>query len=94
MSKRKEVIARMKARLDEVKEELHRLEQKIGLEARETSRKTLDELHEKRVTAESRIEELDEAGEEGWEHMKDEAEKTWKAFKAGVDTFRDFSDHA
>lgn len=94
MSKRKEFVARMKAQLDEVKDELHRLEQKIGLEAREKSRNTLDELHDKRTAAESRIEELDEAGEEGWEHMKDEVEKTWKAFRAGVDAFRDFSDHA
>lgn len=94
MSKRKEIVTRLKAQLDEVKDDLHRLEQKIGLEAREKSRKTLDELHDKRTAAESRIEELDEAGEEGWEHMKDEAEKTWKAFRAGVDAFRDFSDHA
>ena len=97
MSKRDKFVARMKSQLDEAKAELHELESKAGnaqADVRDKYRKTIGELREKRVAAETTLEEIRRAGEETWEDLKDEAERTWTAFKAGVDAFRDFSDHS
>ncbi len=97
MSKRDEFVARMKAQLDEWGEELHTLESKVGdarADASNKYRQAIEELREKQAAAESRLEEIRRAGEEAWEELKDEAERTWAAFKAGLDAFRDFSDHS
>ena len=97
MSKRDKFIARMKLQLEEGKAELHKLESKVGnaqAGVREKYWQTIEELREKRVAAETKLEEIEHAGEEVWEDLKDEAERTWTAFKAGVDAFRDFSDHS
>jgi DNA repair ATPase RecN len=87
----------MKLQLDEGKAELHKLEAKVGnarADVSEKYRRTIEELHEKRLAAETRLEEIRHVGEETWEDLKDEAERTWTAFKAGLDAFRDFSDHS
>ena len=97
MSQRDKFIARMKSQLDEGKAELHKLESKIDSAqagVRERYRQTIEELREKRLAAETKLEEIERASEEAWEDIKDEAEKTWTAFKAGMDVFRDFSDHS
>ena len=97
MSKRDKFIARMKSQLDEGKAELHKLESKVGnaqAGVRAKYWQTIEELHEKRVAAETKLEEIESAGEEAWKDFKDEAERTWTAFKAGVDVFRDFLDHS
>jgi DNA repair ATPase RecN len=97
MSKRDKFIARMKSQLDEVKEELHKLELKVGntqAGVRDKYWKTIEELREKRLAAETKLEEIERSGEEAWEDLKDEAERTWKAFKAGVEVFREFSNHS
>ena len=97
MSKRDEFIARMKSQLDEGKAELHKLESKVEnaqADVRDKYRQTIEELREKRVAAETKLEEIGRAGEEVWEELKDEAERTWAAFKAGVDVFRDFLNHS
>jgi hypothetical protein len=46
------------------------------------------------VAAETKLEEIGRAGEESWEDLKDEVERTWTAFKASIDAFRDFSNHS
>ena len=97
MSKRDKFIARMKLQLEEGKAELHKLESKVGnaqAGVREKYWQTIEELREKRVAAETKLEEIEHAGEEIWEDLKDDAERTWTAFKAGVDVFRDFLDHS
>ena len=97
MSKRDQFIARMKSQLEEGKAELHKLESKVGNAqggVREKFWQTIEELREKRVAAESKLEEIERAGEEVWEDLKDEAERTRTAFKAGLDVFRDFLDHS
>ncbi len=97
MSKRDKFIARMKLQLEEGKAELHRLESEAGnaqAGIREKYLQTIDELREKRVAAETKLEQIERSGEEVWEDLKDEAERTWTAFKAGMDVFRDFLDHS
>jgi DNA repair ATPase RecN len=87
----------MKSQLDEGKAELHKLESKLGTvqaDVRDKYRQRVEELRQKRVEAEKKLEEIERVGEEAWEDLKDEAERTWAAFKAGVDVFRDFSDHS
>ena len=97
MSKRDKYIARMKSQLGEWKAELQELESKAGnaqADVKDKYRKTIEELYEKRVAAETKLEEIGRAGEESWEDIKDEVERTWTAFKASVDAFRDFSNHS
>jgi chromosome segregation ATPase len=97
MSKRDEYIARMRAQLDEWTADLHKLEAKAGsLEAdvADRYRHAIAELRDKRDEAEAKLENIRHAGEETWEELRDEAEKTWTAFRAGLDVFRDFSDHS
>jgi chromosome segregation ATPase len=87
----------MKSQLDEGKAELHKLESKVEnaqASVRDKYRQTIEELGEKLVAAETKLEEIELAGEEALKDLKDEAEKIWSAFKAGVDVFRDFSNHS
>lgn len=97
MSKRDKFIARLKSQLDEWTAELRELEYKAeqaGANVGHKYRQAIDELREKRADAETKLEQVKHAGEETWEDIKDEAERAWTAFKAGVDAFRDFSDHS
>jgi DnaJ-domain-containing protein 1 len=97
VSKRDRFIAAMKAHLDELSAELHRLEAKAGQAeagARRKYRQATAELHQQRLAAEAKLEELHHAGEEKWPELREESEKIWTAFKAGLDALRDFSDHA
>jgi len=97
MSKRDVFIAKMKSQLDEWKDELHKLEAKAGnAEAgvRDKYHEAIEELRERRATAEAKLDEIRHVGEEAWEELEDEAEKAWKALVASVDVFRDFSDHS
>ena len=74
MSKRDKFIARMKSQLEEAKAELHKLESKVGnaqASVREKYWQTIEELREKRVAAETKLEEIEHAGEEVWEDLKD-----------------------
>jgi hypothetical protein len=41
-----------------------------------------------------KLEEIRHAGEEAWEDLRDDAERTWTAFKTALDALRDFSDHS
>ena len=97
MSTRDKFIARMKAQLDELGAELHKLEAKAEntrSDLRDKYRQTMEELREKQAAAETRLGEIRHAGEETWEELKDEVERAWTAFKAGLDAVRDFSDHS
>ena len=97
MTERDKFIARMKLQLEEGKAELQRLESKVGnaqASVREKYLQTIEELREKRVTAETKLEQIERSGEEIWEDFKDEAERTGTAFKASMEVFRDFLDHS
>ena len=97
MSKRDKFVARMKLQLDEVKEDLHKLESAIGnaqAGVRDKYRKSIEELREKRLVVETKLDEIEHSGEEAWEDLKDETERAWTAFKAGVEVLRKFSDHS
>ena len=97
MSKRLNFVDKMKRQLDAWTAELHELEMKVeDFEERagERYRHAIAELHERRVAAETKLEEIRNAGEEVWQDLTEEAEKTRAAFKAGLDALRDFSDHS
>jgi hypothetical protein len=97
MSKRDEFVASMKSQLDEWGAELHKLEAKAGnAEAHlsERYRQAVAALRQKHLATETKLEEIRHSGEQSWEELKDEAERTWVAFKAGLDAFREFSDHS
>ena len=97
MSKRDVFIAKMKSQLDEWKAELHKLESKAAdaeAGARDKYHEAIEELRGKRAVAEAKLAEIRHAGEDAWEEIEEEAEKTWKALVVSVDAFRDFSDHS
>ncbi len=97
MSKRDKFIARMKSQLEEGKAELYKLESKVGNAqegVREKYLQTIRGLREKWVAAETKLEQIERSGEEVWGDLEEEAERTWTAFKAGMDVFRDFLDHS
>jgi DNA repair ATPase RecN len=97
MSKRDAFIASLKAQLDEWSEDLRKLEARVGKAetgVADKYRHAIAELHEKRAAAEAKLEALRHSSEETWEDHKDDAERIWTAFKAGLDVLRDFSDHA
>lgn len=97
MSTRSKFIARIKSQLDEGKSELHQLEARARnaqADIQEKYHHAAEELHKKRLLTEMKLEEIGQSSEEAWHEFKDDAEKAWAAFKAGLDAFRDFSDHS
>jgi DNA repair ATPase RecN len=97
MSTRDKFIARMKSQLDDWGAELDRLEsaaENARADLRHKYRQAIEELREKQAAAETRLGEISNAGEETWDELRDEVERAWTAFKASLDTLRDFSDHS
>ena len=97
MSKQAEFVERMKSLLAKATAELHRLESRtedLQSNASDKYRQAIDELHEKRIQAEDLLKNIERARESVWEHHSAEIEKTWTAFRAGIDTLHDFSDHS
>jgi membrane protein involved in colicin uptake len=87
----------MKAQLDAWGAELHELESRAEharADLKERYRRSIEELRDKQAAAENKLREIEHAGEETREDIKDEIERVWAAFKASLDAFRDFSDHS
>ena len=97
MSQKPEFIERMKALLDEGKNELEKLESSashLRHNSEEKYQTLLAEFHNKRQAAEKKLADIEAAGEDVWDEIRDEADKTWDAFKVGLDAFRNYSDHS
>jgi len=97
MPTRDRFIARMKAQLDDWSAELHSLEGKAGHlreDLRDSYRHAVQELHDRLTAVEARLGEIGHAGDDRWEHLRDEVERASKAFRAGLDAIREFSDHS
>jgi len=95
MSRKDDFIAGMQSRLAKWEAELNSLEAKLeGAEARVKDRylHAVQALRDKHRAIESKLDQI--RREDAWEELKDEVERIWVAFKAGVDAIRDFSDHS
>jgi chromosome segregation ATPase len=88
---RNEFIDKMKDRLDELDKEIEDLKQeadKFDAEAKKEYENRLHDLREKRRDAKRRIDDLQSAGEEQWQKVKDEAEHAWNALGNSFNYFR------
>ncbi|MGK7294271.1 MAG: hypothetical protein ACNS61_00415 [Candidatus Wenzhouxiangella sp. M2_3B_020] len=88
---RNEFIANMKDRLDDLDKEIEDLKRdadKFEGEAKKEYENRLHDLREKRREADRKITELQAAGEEKWQAVKDEAEHAWKALGNSFNYFR------
>ncbi|MGY6553670.1 MAG: sll1863 family stress response protein [Wenzhouxiangella sp.] len=90
-SKRQQFIEALKSRLDELNEDMERLE-KRAQEARgefeEKYAEQLVEMREKRDQMKEKLIELRASSEAHFERIKGEAEYTWKAFQNSVNYFK------
>ncbi|MEE9492024.1 MAG: hypothetical protein V3W04_01410 [Gammaproteobacteria bacterium] len=97
MSPKHEFIERMKTLLDEGKDELKDLESSarhLRSSSEDRYQRLLLDFHEKRLAAEKKLEDIEVAGEDVWDEIRDEAERTWSAFKTGLEAFRNYTDHS
>ena len=95
MSKRDEFVEKMKRRLDEWNTEIDGLDenvQKVKADLKEKYTAQIGELRKKGDEVEKKLEKTTAAGEDAWEKMKSEADRTWKALKDSVNTFKSHFD--
>jgi vacuolar-type H+-ATPase subunit H len=91
MSKRDEVIEKLKKQLDVMNQQIDELELKAGQvsgEAREKYREQMVHLREMSQPARDKLSELKTAGEGQWDALTVEAEKVYKAFVHSVNYFK------
>jgi hypothetical protein len=84
MSKRDEFIAKLKTKLDEWNTDLDDLEKKAqnaGAEFKHKYEKQIVELRAKRDEATSKLQQVQNAGGEAWESIKDGMENAWTSLK-------------
>lgn len=90
-SEREQFIERTKQRLDDLNEEIDRLEKRadeIRGDASEKLQARRKELRERRVDLEKRLKQVRAASEAEWEKLKLEAEHAWKAFQNSFNYFK------
>ena len=88
---RDEIVAAMKAQLDETNAMLDDLESRTaeaGAEAQTKYREQMAKLQEQSESAQAKLQELAEAGEDAWESMVAEAEKVRDAFIHSFNYFK------
>ncbi|MFU8877365.1 MAG: hypothetical protein ACNA7E_04425 [Wenzhouxiangellaceae bacterium] len=88
---RNEFISRMKDRLDELDKEIDKLKGEAGkfeAKAQKEYENRLHDLREKRREAKRRIDDLQSAGDEKWQQLKDETEHAWKALGNSFNYFK------
>ena len=91
MSKRDEVIAKMKEQLDEINAHLDELEAKARAGREELGKKydaQVSSLRASAGTMRAKIDEIREAGDEKWEALVAEGEKVQKALVRSFNYFK------
>jgi len=91
MSKRDEVIAKMKQQLDEVNAHLDELEKKTKASREQLGKKYDEQVASLRASAgavRAKIDEIREAGDEKWEALVAEGEKVQKALVRSFNYFK------
>jgi len=90
-SVRNEFIAKMKAQLDKIDNEIEEMKgksDKLEADVLKEYENRLHELREKRREAKRKISDLQSASDEKWQQVKDEAEHTWKALHNSFNYFK------
>ncbi len=90
-SKREQFIDSLKGKLDELNEDVERLEKRAQEASGDLEKKyeeQLAEMREKRAEMKHKLDELRAAGEAQFDKLKLEAEHAWKAFQNSVSYFR------
>jgi len=90
-SVRNEFIAKMKAQLDKIDNEIEEMKgksDKLEADVLKEYENRLHELREKRREAKRKISDLQSASEEKWQQLKDETEHTWKALGNSFNYFK------
>lgn len=86
-----EYVAEMKQRLDDWSAEIDVLQAR-GHDIKEDAKVKYEEqlvaLRTKREEGEKKLEEMQAAAENNWEHIKMESDRVWEAFKDSFDTFK------
>jgi predicted nucleic acid-binding Zn-ribbon protein len=91
MAKRDEYVDKMKAQMDELNEEIGKLEEKLSAASEATREKLaphLDKARDARDRVAKKLGELMDAGEASWDALQDEVEHLWKTFKQSVNYFK------
>lgn len=89
--KRDQFIETVKGKLDEVNQEIDRLETKAKEASGDAERKyrqQLDDIREKRDELKQKLTDLRAASEAQFDKLKLEAEHAWKAFQNSVSYFK------
>ncbi len=89
-NKRKQYINSMKAKLDDLDEQISKLEQrgeKIEDSLKQDYRDKLDELRQRRAQARDKLNEIRNASQEEWQKLQDQLEHTWDAAKHSFNYF-------
>ena len=91
MATRDEYVKKMKTQLDELNDEIDKLEAKLakaGDESRARLEPYMEKARESRDRVVAKLGELKDAGEASFESSRDEVERVWKAFKQSVNYFK------
>ncbi len=91
MSKRDEYIEKMKQQLDELNDQLGKLELKAQAANEELHVKyseQIDDLRKMSGAAQQKMDEIRQAGEDRWESLVEEGEKVHKAFVHSFNYFK------
>lgn len=91
MSKRDQYVAKMKSQLDDMNEQLDKLEAKSKGAKEELRAKYKQEMADLRAKSDVAIAKLDEikhAGEDSWDDLVNEMEKIGNAFKHSYSYFK------
>lgn len=88
---RNEFIEKIKSGLDDLDQRIEELKQrgdKLEGEAKKEYENRLHDLREKRRESQRKLDEVQAAGEEKWQQLKDEAEHAWKSLGNSFNYFK------
>jgi hypothetical protein len=91
MSKRDQYVEKMKLQLDDLNEQIGKLEtrsREVGAEVQAKYDEQMTELRKHSSAAQEKMEEIKEAGEDKWEALVAEGEKVQKAFMHSFNYFK------
>lgn len=91
MSRREELIEKLKHQLDQLNEQIEEFEQKgrkATGEARQEYERQMEKLREMARPATDKLAELRSTGEEQWHGLETEAERIYKAFVHSYNYFK------
>jgi len=88
--KRKQYISSMKAKLDDLDQQIDKLEhrgEEVETSIKQEFNEQLDELRQRRAQASDKLNEIRNASEQEWQKLQDQLEHTWDAAKHSFNYF-------